>query len=742
MKNAAAPAGPFVPSGPRLAYAAFGVGLGLALLLALFIDTAAAPALYLLGSGYGTALSLLGVRRMPRGQRRAWVAIATAQCLFFLGDVLWTIAEDVLQQAPSSSPSIMDIAYAGAYPALLLGLVVLVRRRSRGRDRAAFLDAAIIATPATVCGLVFVVLPLAQRSGATWLTQAAGAAYPAADLLALALILRLLMTAGGARNTALWGLLTGVALLLAGDVTYGISAVSEESYPAWIRVSFALAPLCIGVAALHPSARVLLQPAPQRPDGTGRGRLGWLGLALMLGPITDVLAEHSGLAHGSWVVLAGGCLVAVLVVMRLWHLFDDLQRKAVQLAALARKDGLTGVANRRTWDHELSRACAFAREHGTPLTVALLDLDHFKQVNDAGGHVAGDRVLKETAAAWSAIVEGRGFLARYGGEEFAVLLPGLDRAAALAVLEQMRRAVTHGQTCSVGVAAWDWAEAPARLVGRADQALYLAKASGRDRIAAHEAGNAAVVSVDQTPAPPVLRTVYQPIVDLHTGEVIGAEALSRFEGGADPRTVFDDAARNGTGPALEAAALASAIEHWDGSGLLTVNLSLSALVTPAVQAALPQDLSGVVVEITEADLVEDTAEVMLAIEGIRARGALLAIDDFGIGFSNVRRIATMRPDIIKIDMSLIRDIDTNPTLQAVAASCVMLGDLTQARVIAEGIETPQERETIARLGVGLGQGYLLGAPAPPDPAASADVADAADVGDVADVAPDRCEGHR
>jgi EAL domain-containing protein (putative c-di-GMP-specific phosphodiesterase class I) len=249
-------------------------------------------------------------------------------------------------------------------------------------------------------------------------------------------------------------------------------------------------------------------------------------------------------------------------------------------------------------------------------------------------------------------------------------------------------------------------------MARADQALYRAKGAGRDRIAVHEDGMVTVMrpSSDESPELASLRTVYQPIRDLGSGDVVGVEALSRFDG-LDPRTVFDTAERDGTAPALEAGAIEAAVRGWDGSGLLALNVSLSGLVTPAVQAALPEDLTSIVLEITETDLVDYGPEVMRAVADARERGALIAIDDFGAGFSNLHRAVKIAPDIVKIDMSLVRDVHHDPMLQAVLTGCLRYAELTSTRLIAEGIETEDELACLVDLGIPLGQGYLLGRPA-------------------------------
>jgi diguanylate cyclase (GGDEF)-like protein len=153
-----------------------------------------------------------------------------------------------------------------------------------------------------------------------------------------------------------------------------------------------------------------------------------------------------------------------------------------RLEVAARTDDLTGLLNRRAWDAELSRELARADREGQPLTVAILDLDRFKQYNDAHGHQAGDRFLKTMAGSWSEELRGSDILARYGGEEFALAMPTTDLEGAGLMLHRLRRSLPEGQTCSAGVCVWDGEESAEKLTARADTALYAAKAAGRDTI--------------------------------------------------------------------------------------------------------------------------------------------------------------------------------------------------------------------------------------------------------------------
>ena len=157
----------------------------------------------------------------------------------------------------------------------------------------------------------------------------------------------------------------------------------------------------------------------------------------------------------------------------------DLQRR---LAEQARTDGLTGLANRRTWDQELPLVLRRARRAGGQVALAMLDLDHFKAYNDTRGHAAGDQLLRDAAQAWSALLRSTDLLARYGGEEFVLALPGCGEADALALLERVRAGTPGGCTASVGLTVWDGEEDGTDALLRADAALYDAKGAGRDRV--------------------------------------------------------------------------------------------------------------------------------------------------------------------------------------------------------------------------------------------------------------------
>jgi EAL domain-containing protein (putative c-di-GMP-specific phosphodiesterase class I) len=212
--------------------------------------------------------------------------------------------------------------------------------------------------------------------------------------------------------------------------------------------------------------------------------------------------------------------------------------------------------------------------------------------------------------------------------------------------------------------------------------------------------------------------VLQPIVDLTTGRRRGAEALSRFpaEWGLTPDVVFAQAHGVGLGDRLELLALERAADHLAAvTGYVSMNVSPATLLTPGcldLLAGLP--LSRVLLELSEHDPVEDYAALREVLDPLRARGLRLAIDDVGAGFSSLRHIVVTAPDVIKMDRSIVTDVDTDPVLAKLARSLVEFAHGIDVRVVAEGVETAAEHAVLRALGVDDGQGWHFGRPGPAD----------------------------
>lgn len=240
----------------------------------------------------------------------------------------------------------------------------------------------------------------------------------------------------------------------------------------------------------------------------------------------------------------------------------------------------------------------------------------------------------------------------------------------------------------------------------------------RDRRRAERSSRMA--SLDALVAGAGRTTVLQPVVDLRTGQVVGAEALSRFTsagGGPErPEQVFFDARSCGLGLQLEQAAIASALPLLDvvpAGAYLAVNASAEALVDTGTQdLLLASDPGRLVVEITEHDPVDDYEALTAATTRLREHGVRVAVDDTGSGFASLQHVLQLNPDIVKLDIAFVRGIDSDPARRAVARALVGFVSELGSTMVAEGVERSSELEVLRALGVDCGQGYLLGRPGP------------------------------
>jgi diguanylate cyclase (GGDEF)-like protein len=686
---------------------------------------AIAASLYLVVPLYGFALTsyyqlvasgslliaLLGVAHHRPVRRAGWLLVLGGFGCWVMADLTVSIEQHLWHGSVYPAPS--DALYLVGYGVLAAGAFVMVRTRRAGRDITALLDAVIIAAGAGVVASVFVIAPLASASDLTSFGKVVGSAYPIGDILLIAVVVRM-WASPGAQTPSYRLMVSALGLTLVADIIWNAHLIATGSVVSgWSDLLWLGSYVVIAAAACLPSMTTLAELAPARADtGSSRRRVLVLACGIMLPAVTLLLDGATG-GGVLWPVIGvGALLISVLVLVRMGRILRTVEVQAVQLAALARSDPLTGAPNRRTWDYELSRACATSLEHGTPLCVAMMDIDHFKAFNDTYGHQAGDRLLREAVAIWTERLVAGSLLARYGGEEFAVLLPGLTLAEAHACIEDLRARTPHGQTFSAGVSTWDSLTEPAHVVASADQALYEAKRTGRDRVLSYGG-----VAFDTTlpPALPRFSIVLQPIVEVATGRIVGHEALSRFEDRAnDPRAVFRLAHLDGYGDLLEAATIIAALalsDRPEGQALY-VNASARALTSTRFWLRMPERLDSVMVELTEDTEHIDSDTLADAVARLRARGASIALDDLGAGVGEFHRMAALCPDVVKADRSLVHGCASQPGQSAVLRGLVTYANALGTLVCAEGVEDWADLDHLEELGVTLAQGFLLGRPDP------------------------------
>lgn len=410
---------------------------------------------------------------------------------------------------------------------------------------------------------------------------------------------------------------------------------------------------------------------------------------------------------------------------------DEVAALLGQLRRQAFQDDLTSLANRAMFVRRLHEALEHAVETGAGLAVCVLDLDRFKEVNDTHGHSVGDDLIRVAAERFAAAVRPQDVIGRLGGDEFGVLLEDVTLEEALAAAERvsasLREPIVAGgvslfAAVSTGVAMMHGGSRTAdQLLHEADMAMYNAKASGRGQVRVFRDE---MLLTDPRMARAELQALledphgvemhFQPICELGSAGILGYEALARFPG-REHRHVnawFDLARTCGMGPALEARALRLALARADRpvGTYLGVNVSPSTILSAEVQDALDGDLTGIVVEITEdSQLTADLLDA--AVEPIRRRGALIAVDDTGAGYANFKHLLRLRPDIVKLDYDMVAGVHQSPEKRALVESLVSFCQRTNSTLCAEGVEVMEELVTLTDLGVRVAQGNFFGVPA-------------------------------
>jgi diguanylate cyclase (GGDEF)-like protein/PAS domain S-box-containing protein len=421
-----------------------------------------------------------------------------------------------------------------------------------------------------------------------------------------------------------------------------------------------------------------------------------------------------------------------------------------RLQYLATRDALTGLPNRVLLQERLTQAIAQARRSGRRVGVVFIDLDRFKNVNDSLGHRIGDELLKRVTAALSHALREADLLARLGGDEFMVIVEDFDDPDVLnRIAQKLQDAVSQPfeveehdiyVTSSIGISLYpDDGDAPEELLKHADVAMYRSKELGRNTYQFFDA-DLAERRLKQHTLETALRTAvknsaltlhYQPVMRISDRMVVAAEALLRWHdenhGDVPPKVFIPLAEESGLIHALgdwvlRTAALQCAA--WRKAGLelnVSVNLSgrqfyredLAQRISEIVRGA-ECDPSWIELEVTESSLLHDLDAIRRVLQQLREEGFGVAIDDFGTGYSSLSHLKHFPIDTLKIDISFIADIETDPGDAAITEAIIALARGLGLRVVAEGVDAGKQLEFLSKHGCHCFQGFLLSEPLPAD----------------------------
>lgn len=475
----------------------------------------------------------------------------------------------------------------------------------------------------------------------------------------------------------------------------------------------------------HPEVLRHVEVLAPRPDGTDR----WVDVV-----ISNHLADPQ----------VGGLVANLRDVTDRKQLEAALQRQATH-------DPLTGLPNRVLLFERVERAAAGQRGHGARHSVALLliDIDGFKAVNDALGHLLGDEILVEVARRITQVVRPGDTVARFGGDEFVVLCERLDHAEDAVVIanriDQALRAPLHLQErefqlrSSIGISYADpEAPDPLAVLHDADAAMYLAKSVGPGNWVVFDDELRARAERRQRAETALRRTLdgsdlvlhYQPVVALGSGRITGVEALVRWRHDdrlVPPSEFVPIAEETGLIVPIGAWVIRTAcmqVAQWQQlagyeSLRLSVNVSARQIHHPSFASVVAAVADGSALrrgslwlEITESLALDDLASASERLGRLSRLGARLSLDDFGTGYSSLSYLRRLPVDAVKLDRSFVAGIGVDPEDTAIVSAVVELAAALGKESVAEGVETAEQCELLRALGCGYGQGYLFSRPVP------------------------------
>ena len=456
------------------------------------------------------------------------------------------------------------------------------------------------------------------------------------------------------------------------------------------------------------------------------------------------------------VILVASGLAVWIIVNDMHQALASLRAQILQVTAsqnqltyLSQHDALTGLPNRSMGREHIQQAIVHATRNGSRVALLFVDLDNFKAVNDALGHAAGDEFLKQVASRLSSAVRKSDIVDRHGGDEFVIGLTDIDKAedvshAANKLMGSLSSPIVLRDTqistsCSIGIAMFpDDGPDYESLLRQADIAMYQAKQSGRN----------AYRFFDQTMHTNIQNNVmllsnlrlalereelalyYQPVFDLATGALVGAEALIRWihpeKGLIAPGEFIPAAEKSGLIVDIGAWVLREACRQmaaWHAQGrrnfVLAVNLSPVQFrrgnVELVIENALKQsglDPACLELEITESTLVQDTESFIVSLRRLKALGVKISIDDFGTGYSNLSYLQRFSVDTLKIDQSFVKRLLAGPQDRAIVTAIIQMAKSLDLSTTAEGIEDDASRQILIGLGCSHGQGYFFARPMP------------------------------
>ncbi len=685
---------------------------------------------------YVLAAAIVMLRAVRVRQARGpWLVIGVGLSLYGVGNLLWALWFEHMASPPI--PSASDGLWLALYPASYVGLVWLARGAKRRASAGVWLDGIVAGLGIAALGAAVVVGPVLSSAAGPAAAVATNLAYPVGDLVLAALVIGILAFRGW-RLDRCWAMLgAGFLALCVADIIYLLHVAGGAPDSSLLANVFYLS----GVALLALAAWQPTAGSPARSEG----------LSVLLIPVAFAVMAVGVFLYDHFnrldpVAISLATLTVLGVLVRTALTFRDV-RALAETRRQATTDDLTSLPNRRLFMHRAAQAISAALASGGSAALFIIDLDHFKELNDTLGHHAGDALLRQIGPRMQGSLRATDTLARLGGDEFGLLVGSpCDEAAARRVADKLLAGlrepfVVEGMhlrvTASIGIALYPAHATDAeQLLQRADVAMYQAKvgqtghelyARARDN---HSRANLALgTELPAAIAGGELELHFQPIAEARGRGIRGMEALVRWRhpdrGLLAPATFVPLAEQLGMIRDLTQWVLDTALAQckaWQDEGhelVVSVNVAAADLLDSEFPAQVARALArhdvdpdALVLEVTESSVMSDPARISDVLARLGELGVGISLDDFGTGYSSLVHLKTLPVSEVKIDRSFVSRMRIDETDLAIVRSTIQLAHNLGMRVVAEGVEDDATWADLADLGCELIQGYRLSRPLP------------------------------
>ena len=652
---------------------------------------------------------------------------------------------------------VAEVAFFVVQITLVLGLLLVAQRRIGREPLSILADASILSLGAWLVVWIVVLRPLFDTvSNEPFVAGVRGITF---SLSAVVLFLLVTLLLGDSDNsTVVWLASSAILSSLIGDVLWALHEAEVITTSLAVRnAPYVMALFAACATLLHPGIRNLTAQGSYHAARPMAGRLvvviSGLVVPIAVFALTDAQDTRDRVVRTvSVLFLSGVVLLRVVIAVRA---NAQLQSKLIESA---QTDALTGLANRSLMLEHVDTALRTAWRDNRQPTVLFIDVDRFKNINDSLGHAAGDDVLIAVATRLRLILPTHCVVGRIAGDEFVVLDPqtnGPNESMVLAdrVLESFHEPLALRQgdvfvSASIGVSTYrpSVTNSADDLLRHADTAMYRAKESGRNCVAIFD--ESMLASVTQRLAVETalyralerreLRLVHQPIIDVGLGEVVGFEALMRWDrddgSSISPAEFIPIAEETGTIVPIGAWALLEALTHlgeWIASGVcprdatMAVNVSPRQLSDPNFVNLVSEALTRAHIparqlwlEVTEGVMISQPDQALDALTKLCDLGVRLAIDDFGTGYSSLSLLQKFPIHCLKIDRSFISGVADNADARSLVRTIIAMCESMGLDIVAEGVESVRQLQVLGEMRCAKAQGYLISHPVPPESIAS------------------------